>query len=237
MTLTRTWRRAFAAVAAAALLAAGTAVASSAAAPSAARAEEGDVGWVRFAHLSPDTPPVDVRFTPLSGAGIFMLHVGAGSVTPYRKLAAATYTVSVLPSGAAAPSRSLTVTVDAKAATTIVASGPSTGLGLASVGDDLTPPSPGAARIRLVQASTTNPEVDVTAADGTPVARDLEAGEATGYAEVASGPWTLRLDGDDGTGSAVADVTADSIISLFVLDAPGGEPTILPVNDSATVAW
>src|ERR1700712_359730 len=56
-------------------------------------------GWLRVAHLSPDTKAVDVTVTNLSGGQkLFELDdVAYGTVSPYEHFPAGTYTISMTP--------------------------------------------------------------------------------------------------------------------------------------------
>jgi hypothetical protein len=236
--MTRTSRRTTGSILAAGVLALALAVGAT---PSAASAADTGTGWLRLGHLSPDTKSVDVQVASLSGGStLFELKgVTYGDVSPYSELAAGTYTVSMVPAGAAAstaPVISADVTIDAASATTVVAYGPSADLEVTAIPDDLAQPAAGNARIRLVQASTVTPEVDVATSTGTPIARGAKAGDVTGYAEVPAGRWTLELDGDDVTGSTDVDVAPGSVSTLFVLDTAEGGLTILPIMDSAASA-
>ncbi|WP_449408355.1 DUF4397 domain-containing protein [Microbacterium maritypicum] len=217
---------------------------SAAAAPSGSTAAPAAVneqaGWLRLGHLSPDTKSVDVRVSAVSGGStLFELNgVGYGDVSPYEELPAGTYTVSMVPAGASGssvPVISETVTVDAGTATTVAAYGPTADLQVRSFDDDLTEPAAGSARIRLIQASTLTPEVDVTTAQGDAIARDAKAGSATGYAEIPAGDWSLDLEGEGVSDTADVSVAPGSVTTLFVLDTANGGLTILPILDSASV--
>ena len=61
-------------------------------------------GWVRLAHLSPNTPAVDVYLYPFgnSRARLVLHHVSYGTVSPYQELPVGEYTVSMRPAGAPA---------------------------------------------------------------------------------------------------------------------------------------
>ncbi|MFK0401109.1 DUF4397 domain-containing protein [Microbacterium sp. NPDC090225] len=197
-------------------------------------------GWLRLGHLSPDTKSVDVRVSAVSGGSIlFELDgVGYGDVSAYEELPSGTYTVSMVPSGAAGsdvPVISETVTIDAGTATTVAAYGPTDDLQVRSFDDDLSEPAAGSARIRLIQASTITTEVDVTTAQGDAIARDAKAGSATGYAEIPAGDWSLELSGEGVDDTADVSVEPGSVTTLFVLDTANGGLTILPILDSASV--
>ena len=60
------------------------------------------VGYVRLAHLSPDTPKVDVWLTSFKGSSYSQVFrgVGYGVVSPYQRVAVGTYTVAMRPPGA-----------------------------------------------------------------------------------------------------------------------------------------
>src|SRR5215471_17654381 len=78
-------------------LAAAPAVASASAAAA-------GTGWIRLAHLSPNTPAVDVYLYSFgdSSAQLVLRHVAYGTVSPFEQLAAGEYTVAMRQAGAAA---------------------------------------------------------------------------------------------------------------------------------------
>jgi len=211
------------------------------AAPSVAETASGPAGWVRLGHMSPDTTEVDVRVTALrGGTTVFELSdVGYGDISPYEPLPQGTYTVAMVGAGSddwAAPVISASITIGDGTASTIAAYGPNSDLQVKAFTDDLTAPTPGSARIRVIQASTVTPSVDVRTTTGVAIASNAVAGSATPYAEVPAGSWTLELEGEDVSDTATVDVAAGSVSTLFVLDTAEGGLTILPVIDSAAVA-
>ncbi|MET2010366.1 DUF4397 domain-containing protein [Microbacterium chocolatum] len=225
-----------------ALSAAAAVVASLAlAAPAqAATAETDGAGWLRLGHLSPDTKSVDVRVSALAGGSTeFELEsVGYGDVSDYTELPAGSYAVSMVPAGAdetTVPVLSSTVTVSDGEAATVAAYGPSDDLQIKAFADDLSTPAAGNARIRLIQASTLTPTVDVETTTGEPIARDARTGTATGYAEIPAGAWELALTGTEASGMADVEVGAGSVTTLFVLDTADGGLTLMPVLDSSAV--
>ncbi|MET0589991.1 MAG: DUF4397 domain-containing protein [Naasia sp.] len=210
--------------------------------PSAAHAAPGDTGWVRVAHLSPDTKAVDVELTAVSGGeSLYQLSdIGYGVVSDYMSLPVGTYTVSMVGAGSpegTAPAITATVDVAAGNASTLAAFGRNADLQTKVFSDDLTAPADGAARVRLVQASTTADEVDVATSTGLAIASRAASGSATSYAQVPSGPWDLDVTGTRAaqTGMASIDLPAGSVATLFVLDEPDGSLTVKPVIDSASV--
>src|SRR5947209_7996178 len=90
-----------------------------AAAATAASAATAGSGWIRLAHLSPNTPPVDVYLYSFgnSNAQIVLHHVAYGTVSPYEAVTAGDYSVAMRNAGAAASSQpvlSTSVTVKAE---------------------------------------------------------------------------------------------------------------------------
>src|SRR6266536_3683027 len=77
-----------------------------AAAASASSATTG-TGWIRLAHLSPNTPAVDVYLYSFgnSNAKIVLRHVAYGTVSPYEAVTAGDYSVAMRSAGAAASSQ------------------------------------------------------------------------------------------------------------------------------------
>ncbi|GAA1964817.1 DUF4397 domain-containing protein [Microbacterium deminutum] len=207
----------------------------------ASAAPTGDTGWLRLGHFSPDTKAVDVRVSALRGGTIVfeLSDVGYGDVSGYTPLTQGEYAISMVAAGSNDWTHlaiSDTVTVGAASATTVAAYGPNANLQLQAFSDDLTAPSAGNARIRLIQASTITPTVDVKTTTGVVIASDAPAGSATPYAEVPAGTWTLQLTGTGVQDSVDVNLSAGSITTLFVLDKADGGLTILPIVDSAAAA-
>ena len=220
--------------------AAGVALAGSLVGVSPANAADGD-GWVRVGHLSPDTKAVDVTLTSLKGGQVVMDldDVTYGQVSPYQALPAGTYVVSMTAADAPADSKPVittNVTVDSGQPITALAYGPNDDLKTQVFKDDLTAPAEGQAKVRLVQAANVSKTVTVATSTGTTIAEDAPFGSASGYAQVAAGPWTLDLTGEKVSGTSDVDLAAGSINTLFVLDNSTGGITIVPVVDSAATA-
>ena len=159
--ITRTIRRLTMLLAAAALLL-GVPAAAAAHASSATTG----TGWIRLAHLSPNTPAVDVYLYSFgnSNAQIVLHHVAYGTVSPYEAVSAGDYSVAMRAAGASASSQpvlSTSVTIDADHAYTVAGMGPEKGLRLQVMDDDLTTP-PGKALVRVIQASLKQQTVKVT---------------------------------------------------------------------------
>lgn len=221
-----------------ALCAAAIVLASSAAGlPSAAAA---DGGLLRLAHLSPDTPAVDVYVDSVADpdAGITLRGVDYGAVSDYQAVAPGTYTVSMRSAGddpGTPPVLSTTVEVGADSARTVAGVGPFADLGLAVLRDDLTLPPSGQSRLRVIAAAANAPTLDVALPGGAPLASGLEFSQSTDYVDVPAGQADLQVtpEGAEPTGVPV-DLAAGSVYSVLVLDEPGGGLTVRAVLDAAS---
>ncbi|MWV49616.1 DUF4397 domain-containing protein [Rathayibacter sp. VKM Ac-2803] len=221
-------------------LVAAAALAALGAAPASAAEAAPGTGWVRVAHLSPDTKSVDVTLTALAGGGAaFELdNVAYGAVSPYWTLQPGTYVVSMVPSDApdgSAPVIQQSVDVSAGTPLTVAALGRNAVLSTTVFTDDLTAPADGQARVRVIQASTTASQVDVVTTTGAILASDAQQGTATPYKNVPAGPWSLDLSTTSATAKADLDLAPGSVASLFVLDDATGGLVVSPVLDSAAV--
>jgi len=197
-------------------------------------------GWLRIAHLSPDTKSVDVRVTALTGgASVYDLdNVKFGAVSPYRSMPAGVYTIAMIPTGSKSSTRpmlSASVAVVAGKASTVAAYGLNKKLTLKVFTDDLSTPAAGQSRIRLIQASTRTSSIDVKTAAGVSIVENAKSGTATGYAEVASGPWVLTLTGKNVRSIEPVMLANGSVTTLLVLDTTGGGLVLRPIVDSAAV--
>jgi len=212
----------------------GTLAAVTLVAPAAWAQGAGD-GYVRLAHLSPNTPAVDVYLYSFgdSSALLVLHHVAYGTVSPFEQLAAGEYTVAMRPAGAAAstqPVLSTTINVAAGDAYTVAGMGPASGLRLAVFNDPLTTP-PGSALVQVIQASLQQDSVSVTA-DGTQLASALPFGQATAVVTAPAGTWTVRVIGPSETASEQVSLAAGTVQTLVVLDGQNGL-TIDPLLDAA----
>lgn len=191
-------------------------------------ARAADDGLLRLAHLSPDTPAVDVYVDSVSDpdARIVLPGVSYGTVSDYQRVLAGTYTVSMRAAGAdpgSPPVLSTTVTVAPGSAATVAGVGRFADLGLRILTDDLTLPAAGQARARVINAATTVDPADVTLADGTELASGLTFADQTGYVSVPGGRTTLQVSSGSTAGSDLAvDLAAGSTSTVLLLDSPTG---------------
>jgi len=202
------------------------------AAPALAQAGEAQV---RVAHLAPDAPNVDVY---VNGEPV-LTDVPYTTISDYLPLPAGTQQVTVYAAGdTSAPVIDAPVEVAAGGAYTVAA------VGLVADGsltaqvyeDDLRAPSAGIAKVRVVHASPDAGPVDVVPRGGDPLVEGLAFPDATPYAEVPAGTYTLDVnpagtddavltvpdaalaDGGVYSAFAVGTVYADSLQVLLVQD-------------------
>jgi hypothetical protein len=199
-----------------------------------------DPGLLRIAHLSPDTPALDVAVTPAGDGPLTdpgpdqASGLRYGDVGPYAGLAAGSYAVSIRAAGTSRtgpPALSALVEVPAGGARTVAISGAFADLSLRPLTDDLSPPPAGAARVRVLAAAAGVPTLDVAVAGGPVLAGGLPFGSAGAPVAVPAGDAVLLVDG--APVGAPLDLAAGSVVSLLVLDDPAGGITLRPVLDAA----
>jgi hypothetical protein len=184
----------------------------------------GQVGYVRLAHLSPDTPNVDVYLTSVGGGAPQVFPgVGYGVLSKYLTVPTGSYAVAMRAAGAPAsdpPVLTTTVTVLAGRAYLVAGVGRHADLGLRVINDDLSPPPSGKAKVRVVQASLRAPTLDLSIAGGATIATGVPFATTTDYLQAPPGRWTLRAQGTNGgpTSTLGAHLAAGNVYSLLVLD-------------------
>ena len=194
---------------------------------------------VRVAHLSPDAPNVDVSVNGQPAAAL--QNVPYGTISPYLPLPAGSQQVTVYPAGdTSQPVIDTPVDLAAGGAYTIGA------VGLVSDGslraqvyqDDLTPPAQGDAKLRVVHASPDAGPVDVVPAGGAPLVSGLQFPNASPYAQVPEGTYTLNVNaaGTNTTAISVPNATVASggVYSAFAVGtASAGTLNVILVQDTA----
>jgi hypothetical protein len=182
------------------------------------------VGWIRLAHLSPNTPAVDVYLYSFRDpdAKIVLHHVSYGTVSGFEQVPAGDYTVAMRAAGASPGSKpvlSTAVDVVAGHAYTVAGMGPASGLRLQIIPDRLTTPR-GKALVRIIQASLNQDVVTVRAGHRT-LARHLKFASVTGYRVVKPGTWLIRVAGSSERAEVSQPLMAGSLYTLVVLDENG----------------
>ncbi|GIF18462.1 hypothetical protein BJ973_008580 [Actinoplanes tereljensis] len=186
-------------------------------------------GYVRLAHLSPDTPAVDVYLRSVTNAIKPQTFKGVayGAMSAYLRLPTGNYQVAMRKAGAAASTKPvLTTDVDVEngAAYTVAGVGRFADLGLRVLQDDLKLPDPGKSKVRIIQASVKAPVLDVAGQNGTKIADGVQFASTTDYREVKPGKWSVQVIPTGGGKTSVLPCTlgAGSVYSLVVLDDQGG---------------
>lgn len=199
-----------------------------------------DSTYLRLAHLSPDTPAVDVYVSSVAdpnSAAVFK-GVGYGVVSEYQKVPAGTYTISMRPAGAPATSPaviSTTVKAAAGEAHTIAGVGNFASLGLKVLSDDLSLPNGNEAKARVIQASASKPKLDISVQNGDWLGQNVEFASTTPYTMVPAGEQTLLVAESGKTVSELAfGIKAGSVYTVLVLDSPSGLKVAVKTDSVAT---
>ena len=182
-------------------------------------------GWIRLAHLSPNTPPVDVYLYSFgdTNAMIVLRHVAYGTVSPYESVQAGDYSVAMRGAGASPTSQpvlSTSVTIAAGHAYTVAGMGPESGLRLQVLEDKLTT-APGQAEVRVIQASLKQQVVTVTLGS-TVLASGLKFASVSDYQPVSPGTQSVTVSSSGGTANSSVTLAAGTVHTLVVLDGASG---------------
>jgi hypothetical protein len=203
-------------IAASALLAAATGFGG----PRAAAQEEAKI---RVGHFSPDAPPVDIY---LDNRKTFA-QVRFPLMSAYTPVAAGKHVIDVRAAGSAATDPALiSVNAELKAGTPylVAALGPAAALQGGLIEDDLTPPTKGKAKVRVIHAAVGGDNVDVVVAGSTTLFKDVAFGKAAPYSEVEATKYDL---------SVRKAGTTDQIVGKVVTLQSGGVYTIVAIGDAA----
>ncbi len=189
----------------------------------AASASQGS-GYLRLAHLSPNTPAVDVYLYSFHNSkAVFVVHhVAYGTISGYEKIPAGEYTVAMRLAGAPAKSSpviSTTVNITPGSAFTVAGMGPANGLRLQVLRDRLSTPK-GKALVRIIQASLRQHQVTIRAGHAV-IARHVPFASVTAYKVVKPGTWNVSADGRTARTSSDITLAAGTIHTIVVLDDPG----------------
>lgn len=203
-------------------------------------AQDDSQAMVRVAHLSSDAPNVDVYVNDEPVAAL--TNVPYGTVSSYLPLPAGTQNVKVYAAGdTSAPVIEADVDLAGGAAYTIGA------VGLVSDGsltaqvyeDDVSAPSEGNAKLRVIHASPDAGPVDVAPAGGDPLVSGLEFPNASDYAEVPAGTYDINVLAADTDTVAISApgtaVAADTVYTAFAVGtAAAGNLSVILTADSTS---
>jgi hypothetical protein len=192
---------------------------------------------VRVAHLAPDAPNVDVY---VNGDPV-LTDVPYTTVSDYLSLPAGTQQVTVYATGdTTSPVIDTPVELAAGGAYTVAAVGlvADDSLTAQVYQDDLSRPASGNAKVRVVHASPDAGPVDVVPRGGDPLVSGLAFPDASPYAEVPAGTYTLDVNaaGTNKTALTVPDATLASggVYSAFAVGTVFADSlNVLLVQDNA----
>jgi hypothetical protein len=194
---------------------------------------------VRVVHASPDAPAVDVL---VNGAKAFTNAPFKG-ITGYAPLAAGSYKVQVVPTGATTPVV-IDATLDLKANTdyTVVAMGKLANIGPVVLVDNNAAPAAGKAHVRIVHASPDAPAVDIALKGGAVLFKNLAFKAASEYLPVDAGTYDLEVRAAGTTTVALPlpgiKLEAGKIYTFFAMGLLSGAPalTVVPQADAPIAA-
>ena len=198
------------------------------------------VGWVRLAHLSPQTSAIDWYLYPAgsTNAQVVVKDAAFGMFSPYETLAPGNYLVAIRAAGNAStgnPMTTVQVAVAAGQAYTIAGLG-ATQVPTLQVLDDKLDTTQGKAGVRVLEASQRNAEVSVTAGGAT-IATNLQYPNVSDYQPVAPGAATVKVSTQTANASATTQVNfaAGGTYTVVVLDGSASAPQILELSDASGV--
>jgi hypothetical protein len=182
--------------------------------------------YLRLAHLSPDTPAVDVTVTAFARPdwSVTIKGVAYGALSDYQRIETGTYTVAMRPAGADPASKPvISATIDGAdgRAYTVAGLGKFASLSLSVLNDDIGLPPAGQARMRVVNAAPLAGDLAVRR-DGESTAEHAIFGQAGAYTLVPAGKTVLKLAPQQGSNTELPiDLQAGSVYSVLVLEKDG----------------
>jgi hypothetical protein len=211
--------------------------ASASAAPAAA-----NNGFVSLGNLSESPSPVDIYlYSSGNSSPQFVQHdVAYGTILPYQAVSAGGYSVKMRAAGSSASSNpvwSVSLTVKAGGAYTVVPLRSSAQQGqLKVIDNNLTTPK-GKSFVRVIQAALNQQQVTFhcSCAPGDPgnITTDAAPGTVSPQATIPPGTWTMSATGPSAKTSAPVTLTAGTVHTEIVIDAPGGGIQIINLTDAA----
>jgi hypothetical protein len=207
------------------------------------RALADTVGYVRVAHLSPDTAPFDFVVTapnhPLPA--ITLKGVSYGEVSRYQRLAPGSYTVTLRGAGTGERGSVLLtepLRVESGQAYTLTATGMRADLSMRVVGDDVRPARGGQVRMRVFNAATRLDPAEVDMDRGVVLWQKVGFGTVSSYTTIPPGKHTLQVFGpgnDQAATSLTVNLAGNGVYSLTILDTADGAQLEVRTDAAAPV--
>ena len=199
-------------------------------------------GFISLGNLSENPTPVDVYlYSSGDSTAQFVQHsVAYGTILPYRAVNAGDYTVKMRAAGSSASSNpvwSVSLTVKAGGTYTVVPLRASAQQGqLKVIDNNLTAPK-GKSFVRVIQAAVNQQQVTFhcSCAPGDPgnITTDAAPGTVSPQATIPPGTWTMSATGPSAKTSLPVTLTAGTVHTEIVIDAPGGGIQIINLVDAA----
>ncbi len=189
---------------------------------------EGTIAQIRFIHLSPDAPTVDVfaGVVALDGAD----DLSFGNSTSFLEVPAGSYDIALVPAGGTVDDAILTapgLTLEANKVYTGVAYDRLANLSTMAFEDDLSMTAAGKFRVRVIHTAPDFGAVDIwnIPGEGDPakIFDNVDFGDASNYLELPAGAYKLGLDVDE-------DMTPDVVFQTPVM-SDGGILNLFAVQD------
>jgi hypothetical protein len=179
--------------------------------------------YVRLAQLTENMAGAELVLSSVSDPqrSVTIPGVAYGGLSEYRLIQPGDYVVGVKAVGGDGTTPSVTQTLNAMAGSAYtLASAGGTG-GLAVFTDDLTPPEPGNAKVRVIDAAPPGQPIDVSSPAGV-FAQGLDSGKASGYLTFPAGPTTLTVGPAGGTTVDIPiTVNANQVASVVLVSRDG----------------
>jgi Domain of unknown function (DUF4397) len=192
--------------------------------------------YVRLAQLSPDMSGVTVSIASVGDPSrdIMLPEEPYGALSAYQRIEPGDYVVTIRGAGnTTTPVVSSALKADAGTSYTLASVGAADKRALAVFTDDLTAPPTGRARVRVINAASPAPVLDVRGPGGTPFSTGLPLAQVSGYRTVDAGTLPLSAGPPGGMGTDLAvPVGANQVISV-VLVSDGPKITAQPHVDAA----
>jgi serine/threonine protein kinase/Tol biopolymer transport system component len=209
--------------------------------PAAAGPPAASTGFVSLGNLSENPTPVDIYlYSGGASSPEFVQHgVAYGTILPYRAVNAGAYSVKMRTARSSAssdPVWSVSLTVKAGGTYTVVPLRASAQQGqLKVIDNNLTTPK-GKSFVRVIQAAVNQQQVTFhcSCAPGDPgnITTDAAPGTVSPQATIPPGTWTMSATAPSAKTSLPVTLTAGTVHTEIVIDAPGGGIQIINLTDA-----
>jgi Domain of unknown function (DUF4397) len=198
------------------------------------------VASIRAAVFSPGMSSVDVSLTSFAGTKtrLQVSNAAYALVSRYASVSAGLYVVTIRPHGAgldSAPLLSWDLRAEPGQAYTVAIVGSAAAMRGTVLRDDLAAPKLGWGRLRVIQAASAAPTVQVRLVHGPALASYLTFTTSSGYTQVKAGTWQVAAHSISQPGlsiDATLSIRAGTVSSILLLDAPSGGLTMRAVLDA-----